>query len=84
MISVILQISGTISQIFGVWKCFLSATVCDRSLRGEVKMCISSIDGLEDCNPVSRDDVEYSKFYRGIFPITAILVVQNGPFPKNK
>lgn len=47
-------------------------------------MCISSIDGLEDCNPVSRDDVEYSKFYREIFPITAILVVQNGPFPKNK
>ena len=45
---------------------------------------VVSIDGLEDCNPVSRDDVEYSKFYRGIFPITAILVVQNGPFPKNK
>ena len=47
-------------------------------------MYINSIDGLEDCNPVSRDDVEYSKFYRGIFPITAILAVQNGPFPKNK
>ena len=47
-------------------------------------MCIRSIDGLEDCNPVSRDDVEQSEFYRGSFPITAILVVQNGPFPKNK